>query len=239
MAGSYAAFCGKEYICSAMNARAPFIDAANLPMLKGRLVYLQFLTEAHREILRPLARDERIWEFTKTLLINDNYDRQFDNYFDEALTFEARGDQTFAIVAAGGDELMSGDGLTAGNRPSAGDRVIGMTRAYDIDRRVKKITIGHTWYIPAVWGKPHNKECKLLLLQYIFDTLGFARTEFKVAGQNIRSQKAVEKIGGVREGSLRRYTLRNDGTPADTVYFSILDDEWPEKKMLLQKMVAG
>jgi RimJ/RimL family protein N-acetyltransferase len=204
-----------------MNARAPFIEAGNLSMLKGRLIYLQFLTEAHREILRPLARDERIWEFTKTLLINDSYDRQFDNYFNEALTFEAKGDQTFAIFT------------------SDGAQIIGMTRAYDIDRRVKKITIGHTWYIPAIWGKLHNKECKLLLLQYIFDTLGFARTDFKVAGQNIRSQKAVEKIGGVREGSLRRYTLRNDVTPADTVYFSILDDEWPEKKMLLQKMVAG
>jgi RimJ/RimL family protein N-acetyltransferase len=221
MAGFRSAFCGKGYICSAMNARAPFIDAGNLSMLKGRLVYLQFLTEAHREILRPLARDERIWEFTKTLLINDSYNRQFDNYFNEAMTFEAKGDQIFAIFT------------------SDGAQIIGMTRAYDIDRRVKKITIGHTWYIPAIWGKPHNKECKLLLLQYIFDTLGFARTDFKVAGQNIRSQKAVEKIGGVREGSLRRYTLRNDGTPADTVYFSILDDEWPEKKMLLQKMVAG
>jgi RimJ/RimL family protein N-acetyltransferase len=120
-----------------------------------------------------------------------------------------------------------------------GDRVIGMTRAYDIDRKVKKITIGHTWYIPAVWGKAHNKECKLLLLQYIFDTLGFARADFKVAGQNIRSQKAVEKIGGVREGSLRRYTLRNDGTPADTVFFSILDEEWPERKKRLREMVDG
>jgi RimJ/RimL family protein N-acetyltransferase len=119
------------------------------------------------------------------------------------------------------------------------DRVIGMTRAYDIDRKVKKITIGHTWYIPAVWGKAHNKECKLLLLQYIFDTLGFVRTDFKVAGQNIRSQKAVEKIGGMREGILRRYTLRNDGTPADTVFFSILAEEWPERKRRLREMVDG
>jgi RimJ/RimL family protein N-acetyltransferase len=204
-----------------LTGRPPFIEAGNLSMLTGRYVYLQFLTEDHREILRPLARDERIWEFTKTLLINDSYDWQFDNYFNEAMAFAAKGDQTFAIFAS--DKAQ----------------IIGMTRAYDIDRRVKKITIGHTWYIPAIWGKPHNKECKLLLLQYIFDTLDFVRTEFKVAGQNIRSQKAVEKIGGVWEGSLRRYTLRNDGTPADTVYFSILGDEWPEKKMRLQKMVAG
>jgi RimJ/RimL family protein N-acetyltransferase len=197
----------------------PFIEAADLNLLKGRHVYLQFLTEVHREVLRPLAKDERIWEFTKTLLLTETYDRQFDNYFNEALSLAAKGDQTFVILAA------------------ADDRVIGMTRAYDLDRRVKKITIGHTWYIPSVWGLAHNKECKLLLLTYMFETLGLERVDFKVAGQNIRSQKAVEKIGGVREGVLRRYTLRNDGVPADTVFFSILREEWPEKKKKLLTML--
>jgi RimJ/RimL family protein N-acetyltransferase len=197
----------------------PFIEAADLNLLKGRHVYLQFLTEVHRKVLRPLAKDERIWEFTKTLLLTETYDRQFDNYFNEALSLAAKGDQTFVILAA------------------ADDRVIGMTRAYDLDRRVKKITIGHTWYIPSVWGLAHNKECKLLLLTYMFETLGLERVDFKVAGQNIRSQKAVEKIGGVREGVLRRYTLRNDGVPADTVFFSILREEWPEKKKKLLTML--
>jgi N-acetyltransferase len=198
----------------------PFIEAGDLALLKGRQVYLEFLAPQHREVLRPLARDERIWEFTKTLLITETYDRQFDKYFDQALSFATRGDQTFVIVATNG-------------------RVIGMTRVYDIDRKVKKATIGHTWYVPEVWGKVHNKECKLLLLQYIFDTLGFARVDFKVASQNLRSQKAVAKIGGVKEGVLRRFTLRNDGSPTDTVMFSILDDEWPANKLRLQEMVAA
>lgn len=199
----------------------PFIEAADLHLLKGRHVYLQFLSEAHRDVLRPLARDERIWEYTRTLLLTETYHQQFDNYFDEALTFATRGAQTFAIVSA------------------ADDGVIGMTRAYDLDRRVKKITIGHTWYIPSVWGQAHNKECKLLLLTYMFETLGLERVEFKVAGQNIRSQKAVEKIGAVREGALRRYSIRNDGTPADTVFFSILAGEWPERKGRLIAMIEA
>src|ERR1700761_5024600 len=110
----------------------PFIGAADLHLLSGRHVYLQFLTEAHREVLRPLARDERIWAYTKAFLIDETYDRQFDNYFNEALSLASRGDQAFAIVAA------------------ADDRLIGMTRAYDLDRRVKKITIGFTWYVPEV-----------------------------------------------------------------------------------------
>jgi RimJ/RimL family protein N-acetyltransferase len=198
----------------------PFIEAGDLGLLKGRQVYLEFLVEAHREILRPLARDERIWEFTRTLLITETYDRQFDDYFDQALSFAERGDQAFAIVATDG-------------------AVIGMTRAYDIDRKVRKATIGHTWYIPEVWGKAHNKECKLLLLQYIFDAMGFARVDFKIAGQNLRSQKAVAKIGGVKEGVLRRFALRNDGSSTDVVIFSILDDEWPANKLRLQEMVAA
>lgn len=199
---------------------SPFIAEHELYRLRGKYVRLEFLTEGHREQLRPLAKDERIWEYTKTLLITDTYHQQFDKYFNQALAFATRGEQAFAILASGSD------------------RPIGMTRAYDVDRRVKKVTIGHTWYIPEVWGKAHNKECKLLLLQYIFETLGFERTDFKVAGENLRSQRALEKIGGVREGVLRRFTLRNDGTPTDTVYFSILGSEWPEKKQRLLAMLG-
>lgn len=197
----------------------PLIESSELHLLRGRYVYLQFLAEAHREILRPLAKDERLWEYTKTLLITPSFDQQFDKYFNEALAFAEKGDQAFAIVAA--DD----------------NRLIGMTRAYDLDRRVKKATIGHTWYVPGVWGKVHNKECKLLLLTYLFERLQLGRVDFKVAGQNIRSQKAVEKIGGVREGVLRRFSVRNDGTPSDTVYFSILGEEWVEKKRRLVAMV--
>ena len=199
----------------------PLIETGELPLLKGRHVKLQFLAESHREILRSLARNERIWEYTKTLLLTETYDQQFNNYFHEALAFAVKGAQTFAIVSV------------------ADDRVIGMTRAYDLDRLVKKITIGHTWYVPEVWGNVHNKECKLLLLTYMFETLGLERVDFKVASQNIRSQRAVEKIGGVREGALRRYSLRNDGTPTDTVFFSILSEEWPERKGRLLTMTGG
>jgi RimJ/RimL family protein N-acetyltransferase len=189
--------------------------------LENPWIRLRFLTEQHRESLRPLARDERIWEYTKTLLLTDTYDQQFDKYFGEALAFAAAGAQAYCIC----------DALTGA--------IIGMTRVYDIDEKVKKATIGHTWYTPAVWGKVHNKACKLLLLQYLFDTLGLQRVEFRVASQNIRSQKAVMKIGASPEGVLRRYTLRNDGTYADTHYFSILGEEWPEKRERLQSMVTA
>lgn len=187
--------------------------------LENAWIRLRFLSEEHRETLRGLAKDERIWEYTKTLLLTDTYDRQFDKYFGEALGFAAVGAQAYCI-----SDAVTGD-------------FIGMTRVYDIDTRVKKATIGHTWYSPAVWGKVHNKACKFLLLEYLFETLGLQRVDFRVASQNIRSQKAVMKIGGVPEGVLRRTTLRNDGTYADAHYFSILGEEWPEKKGRLREMV--
>ena len=227
----------------AANNITPFIERRDLSLLQGRQIYLIFLADAHREILRPLARDERIWEFTKTLMITETYDQQFDKYFNEAMATAVGGGQTFVIVAGGGEGgTVGGRGETGGGNGgtgSGGDRVIGMTRVYDVDWKVRKATIWHTWYIPAVWGKVHNKECKLLLLQYLFGKLGFVRVEFKVASQNVRSQKAVAKIGGVKEAILRKFTLRNDGTPSDTVIFSILDEEWPGKREKLLQLIAG
>jgi RimJ/RimL family protein N-acetyltransferase len=199
----------------------PLITADELYLLKDQHVFLGFLDPSHRETLRGLAKDERIWEYTKTLLLNDSYDEQFDRYFNEAYSITGDGGQCFTIHDASDGSL------------------IGMTRVYNVDREVGKATIGHTWYVPAVWGKVHNKSCKLLLLQYLFENLGFNRVDFLVAGQNIRSQKAVMKIGGVREGVLRHFRLRPDGVPSDVHYFSILGTEWPEKKVRLQEMVAA
>jgi RimJ/RimL family protein N-acetyltransferase len=114
-----------------------------------------------------------------------------------------------------------------------------MTRIYEFDAKDKRLSIGHTWYVPPVWGKVYNKECKLLLLEYTFEVLQFHRAEFRVAGQNLRSQKAVEKIGGVKEGILRKWGYRNDGSLRDAVIYSIIDEEWPAKKEKLLRLIAA
>ena len=189
--------------------------------LHGKSVYLQPLRREDKEELRLLAKDERIWEFTKTLMIDEGFNRQFDDYFELAIRLPETGNQAFVIHRVN-------DGA-----------VIGMTRAFMIEPKEKRLEIGHTWYIPSVWSRVYNKECKLLLLQYIFETLKFNRVEFKVAHQNIRSQRAVEKIGGVREGILRKHMIRNDGLRRDTVIFSIIDEEWPEKKQKLLQLIAA
>jgi RimJ/RimL family protein N-acetyltransferase len=198
----------------------PVINADQLFLLRGNYVYLDVARESDREILRPLAKDERIWEFTKTLMITETYDEQFDDYYDAALATVNEG-QAFVI------------------RKVSDDSVIGMTRIHNVTYRDKWAEIGHTWYVPELWGQVYNKECKLLLLRYLFETLGFYRVQFRVAHQNIRSQRAVEKIGGTKEGVLRKHAIRNDGSRRDTVVFSIIDDEWPEKKARLEQMVAA
>jgi RimJ/RimL family protein N-acetyltransferase len=194
--------------------------------LRGAYVYLEPLDEKYRELLRELARDERIWEFTKTILLNDSYDQQWDLYFNQALRLREQGGLSFIIRAVT-------EGLSAGEEGP----IIGMTRLYAVEPEFKRLEIGYTWYVPAVWGTVHNKECKLLLLQYSFERLGFNRVGFRVAHQNIRSQMAVTKIGGVKEGVLRKNGIRGDGSFADTVIFSIINDEWPQKKVLLQRLV--
>lgn len=189
--------------------------------LKGRHVCLEALSPDHKEVIRELARDERIWEFNRMLSINDSYDKQFDGYFAFAIDPRGRGEQHAFVI-----------------RETQGSEIIGMTRYYELDERNKRVAIGYTWYTPSVWTKVYNKECKLLLLQYAFEVMKFNRVELTVASQNIRSQKAVEKIGGVKEGVMRKHAYRNDGTQTDTVIFSIIDDEWPVKKEKLLHLIA-
>jgi len=189
--------------------------------LTGKHVYLELLTEDHRELIRPLAKDERIWEFNKMLLVDDNYDAMYSAYFDTALDKKSLGGQQTFVM-----------------RKVKDDSIIGMTRLYEINAKDKHAMIGYTWYIPSVWGKVYNKECKFLLLRYIFETMQFNRTELRAAGQNIRSQKAIEKIGGTKEGVLRKHGYRNDGALKDTVIYGIIDDDWPCVKEKLLRLIA-
>lgn len=190
-------------------------------LLQGKYVSLELLLPEHIEELRILAKDDRIWEFTKTLLIDEKYDQRFDEYISLALDNKALEGQVAFVIRNLNDSS-----------------IIGMTRYYGIDEKNKRLNIGYTWYIPSVWGKLYNKECKLLLLSYAFEILNLNRVGFEVAHQNIRSQKAVEKIGGIKEGVLRKYAIRPDGISRDTFVFSIINDEWQETKKRLQQLIA-
>ena len=113
------------------------------------------------------------------------------------------------------------------------NRFIGSTSLYDIHPKDRNLEIGWTWLHPDYWGTDANFECKLLLLTYCFDTLKCVRVQFRTNDLNLRSQKAIQKIGGKFEGILRKNKIRVDGSIRNSVYYSIIDDEWEEVRQQL------
>ncbi|MCX6378392.1 MAG: GNAT family protein, partial [Armatimonadetes bacterium] len=113
-------------------------------------------------------------------------------------------------------------------------QAVGSTRFMDISAPNRGLEIGWTWLAPDVWRTRINTECKYLLLEHCFETLGAVRVQLKTDSRNLRSQKAMERLGAVREGVLRRHRILQDGYVRDSVYYSILPQEWEEVKKRLE-----
>lgn len=99
--------------------------------------------------------------------------------------------------------------------------------------------IGHTWYARDSWGGTVNPSCKYLLFSYAFDTLKFNRVELKCDARNTRSRAAILKLGALEEGTLRKHMVTYDGFIRDTVYFSVVAEEWPRVRAGLESRLAG
>jgi RimJ/RimL family protein N-acetyltransferase/nitroimidazol reductase NimA-like FMN-containing flavoprotein (pyridoxamine 5'-phosphate oxidase superfamily) len=117
--------------------------------------------------------------------------------------------------------------------------VIGTTSYYAVDEVNRGIAIGHTMTAKSRWRTGVNTESKLLLLQRAFDVLGAVRVEWHTDASNWRSQRAIERLGAVREGVMRRHKLREDGTWRDTVTYSMTDHEWPTAQARLREMLRA
>jgi RimJ/RimL family protein N-acetyltransferase len=117
--------------------------------------------------------------------------------------------------------------------------VAGCTRYSTIDLPNRHVEIGWTWV-----GRPFqrtyvNTEAKYLMLRHAFETLGCTRVELKTNVLNERSRNAMKRIGCVEEGVLRKNTVNDDGVWRDTIYYSVLDDEWPGVKTRLETMLSA
>ena len=106
----------------------------------------------------------------------------------------------------------------------------GSTSFLSVSNYNRRLEIGHTWLGISFQKTGLNRHCKFLLLSYAFDELGFERVEFKTDERNKASRAAIEKTGGKFEGFLRSHTLMYDGFRRNSVYYSILKNEWPELK---------
>jgi len=122
---------------------------------------------------------------------------------------------------------------------AAGGSVIGSTSLWDFDAHNAHVEIGSTWLSRASWGTGRNAEAKLLLMTHAFETLELERVAFRTDIRNERSQRAIERLGAVREGIHRHEMRRRDGSWRDSVHYSILRSEWPAAKGQLRERLAG
>jgi RimJ/RimL family protein N-acetyltransferase len=121
---------------------------------------------------------------------------------------------------------------------AATGRAIGSSRFGDIAPEHGRVEIGWTWMAPSHQRSATNTEAKLLQLSYAFEELGATRVALKTDGRNLRSQAAIERLGARREGALRRHMRLLDGFIRDTVYYSILAEEWPAVKARLEERLS-
>jgi RimJ/RimL family protein N-acetyltransferase len=114
---------------------------------------------------------------------------------------------------------------------------VGMTRYMTIERANRSLEIGGTWYDSAHRRTAVNTECKYLLMRHAFEALGCIRVQLKTDLRNIRSQRAIERLGAVREGVLRKNMILPDGYHRSSVMYSVIDDEWPAVKARLESFL--
>lgn len=117
----------------------------------------------------------------------------------------------------------------------ASQSYVGSTSYGAVSNYDRRLEIGWTWLNPSHQGTGLNQQCKRLLLCYAFETLGFERVEFKTDSRNVQSRKAIEKVGASFEGELRNHILLPDGFRRNTVYYSILANEWKTIKASMFK----
>ena len=183
-------------------------------ILAGRWVRLQPLERRHIDDLAAVSADEGVWRYLGTSLATRDL---IAAYVEGALA-----------LAATGEEIPF---VTIDRR---GDAVAGMTRFMDIRRQHRAVEIGGTWLGPAWWRTPVNSEAKYLMLRHLFDVVGCLRVSLKTDLLNERSQRAIERLGAVREGVLRKHMTTRGGRQRDTVYYSIIDDEWPALRAAME-----
>ncbi|MCM3081105.1 GNAT family N-acetyltransferase [Brevibacillus invocatus] len=188
-------------------------------ILEGKRVRLEPLRQGHVEGIWEAGRHVSIWTYMSKKM------ESFQDavaFISTAIDNEAKGTELPFVIIDKRDE-----------------KIIGSTRLMAISVRDKGLEIGHTWLTPSVWKTAVNTECKFLLLKHCFEALGCIRVQLKTDLRNHNSQRAIARIGGVKEGILRSHMIVQDGYVRDTVMFSILDREWSGVEEKLQMYLFG
>jgi RimJ/RimL family protein N-acetyltransferase len=177
-------------------------------------IRLEPLGDAHRDALAAAAADGRLWELWYVSVPAPD---ETAKYIADALKGQEDGHMLPWVV-----------------RDTATGSLIGSTRYHDIVANIDRVEIGYTWYSQTRQRTHVNTTCKLLLLGHAFDTLGCKVVGLRTDPFNFRSQQAIERLGAKKDGVLRHFSTRRDGTPRDMVMYSILASEWPDVRRHLQ-----
>ena len=186
--------------------------------IPGRFIDLERFTNDHIPELECIALDEKIWQ---NLPYNIKGKADFDVFVNRLQVKNLNNQQVTYVV-----------------RNKITSQVCGSSGFINIDTTNQQLEIGPTWLSPIVWGTKINIESKYLLLTHCFEQLNIMRVELRTRETNIRSQKAIEKIGGIKEGVLRAHRKNDDGTFRNTIMYSIIQPEWPSTKMLLEALIS-
>lgn len=187
--------------------------------LEGVHVILEPLEQRHLDGIMRAGQDDRIWTW---LPYRPQTRSDYQRWLDEALSAAAAGQQLpFATI------------------DRASHEVVGSTRLFFVSPADRRVEIGGTWLAPSAQRTAINTESKYLLLKYCFETLGCVRVELKTDARNETSRRAIARIGATFEGVMRKHMLTRGGVHRDSAYYAIIDDDWPDARRQLEKMLAA
>ena len=181
--------------------------------LSGRYLTLEPIEERHAPDLFEVMQDEEVCRYL-------------------VWTPPRRLEETLALVREAQELMARRQSTVFAQIWNETGRAIGSTRLIDVRPADRQVEIGSTFLGRAYWRSAANTESKYLFLRHCFETLGCVRVALKTDGRNVRAQDAIARLGAVREGTLRKH-MNIKGYQRDTVYYSILDIEWPAVKARL------
>jgi len=187
-------------------------------VLEGHGVRLEPMSYEHQEGIEAAAADGKLWELWFTAVPKPEETR---GYIAHALAGQEAGHMLPWVV-----------------RETATGAIVGSTRYHDIVAPIDRVEIGYTFYAKRCQRSYVNTACKLLLFGHAFDTVGCKVVGLRTDNFNFTSQRAIAALGAKKDGVIRHYNARRDGTARDTVMFSVLVQEWPDVRRHLESRLA-
>ena len=187
--------------------------------LRGRWLTLEPLAEGHVPDLFEVMRDEEVCRYL-------------------AWAPPEKLEETLTLVREARELMARRQSIVFAQVWNETGRCVGSTRLLDVRPADRHVEIGSTFLARPLWRTPANTESKYLVLSHCFEQLGCVRVALKTDARNVRSQEAIARLGASREGVLRKH-MNVRGFQRDTVYYSLLDTEWPEAKRRLAERLYG